>query len=92
MNLKKLPQRMCVGCNSKKNKNELIRIVKNEEGKLVIDSSYKMSGRGIYICKSDECLNKVVKNKRISKIFEMNDLTDMYEILRKYINGGEFIG
>ena len=90
--MKKLPQRTCVGCNIKKDKKELIRIVKNKEGKIFIDTSYKMDGRGIYICKSEECLNKAIKNKRISKTFEINDLSLVYENLRNYINGGEFIG
>ena len=90
--MKKLPQRTCVGCSIKKDKKELIRIAKNKEGKISIDTSYKMDGRGIYICKSEECLNKVIKNKRISKTFEMNDLNLLYENLRNYINGGEFIG
>ena len=90
--MKKLPQRTCVGCNSIKDKKELIRVVKNKEGEISIDTSYKMDGRGIYICKSEECLNKAIKNKRISKTFEMKDLNDIYENLRKYINGGEFIG
>ena len=87
-----MPQRTCVGCNSIKDKKELIRVVKNKEGEISIDTSYKMDGRGIYICKSEECLNKAIKNKRISKTFEMKDLNDIYENLRKYINGGEFIG
>ena len=90
--MKKLPQRTCVGCNLKKDKKELIRVVKNKEGEISIDTSYKMDGRGIYICKSEECLNKAIKNKRISKIFEINDLNLLYENLRNYINGGEFIG
>ena len=92
MNLKKIPQRTCVGCNSKKEKKDLIRVVKNKEGNIYLDTSYKMAGRGIYICKSEECLNKAIKNKRISKVFEINDLADIYELLRNYIDGGEFIG
>ena len=51
-----------------------------------------MDGRGIYICKSEECLNKAIKSKRISKTFEIKDLNLLYENLRNYINGGEFIG
>ena len=90
--MKKLPQRTCVGCNLKKDKKELLRVVKNKEGKILIDKSYKMDGRGIYICKSEECLNKVIKNKRIEKTFEINDLDLIYENIRNYINGGEFFG
>lgn len=90
--MKKLPQRTCVGCNLKKEKKDLIRIVKNKEGNIFIDKTFKMDGRGIYICKAEECLNKAIKNKRILKKFEINNLDNIYEELRKYIGGGEFIG
>jgi len=35
--LKSLPQRTCIGCNEKKNKNELIRVVRDKEGNISID-------------------------------------------------------
>jgi len=52
----------------------------------------KADGRGIYICNSEECLNKAIKNKRISRTFEMEISNEIYENLRKHINGGEIIG
>ena len=52
----------------------------------------KADGRGIYICNSSECLDKAIRNKRISKSFEMEIDNEIYENLREYINGGEFIG
>lgn len=91
-NLKKLPQRTCVGCNNKKDKKDLIRIVKNKNGEISVDLSGKMNGRGIYICKSEECLNKAIKNKKIAKSFETQIEDSVYEELRNFINGGEIIG
>ena len=90
--MKKIPQRTCIGCNSKKDKKDLIRVVKNKDGKISIDLTGKKDGRGIYICKSEECLNKAIKNKRISRTFEMEIEKSIYENLRNYINGGEIIG
>ena len=52
-----------MGCNSQKNKNELIRIVKNKEGIISIDRTGKAQGRGAYICDNVECLEKVIKSK-----------------------------
>ena len=69
--MKRLPQRTCLGCNEKKDKKDLIRIVKNKNGEIYIDITGKMEGRGTYICKSEECLKKLIKNKRLSKTFEM---------------------
>ncbi len=52
----------------------------------------KADGRGVYICNSEECLNKAIKNKKISRTFEMEVDNKIFEDLRRYINGGEFIG
>lgn len=90
--MKKIPQRTCIGCNSKKDKKDLIRVVKNKDGEISIDLTGKKDGRGIYLCKSEECLNKAIKNKRISKTFEMEIDQNIYENLREFINGGEIIG
>ena len=45
-----------------------------------------------YICKNEECLDKAIKNKRISRTFEMEIANSIYENIRKIINGGEIIG
>ena len=83
--LKKLPQRTCIGCNSQKNKNELIRIVKNKDGDISIDRTGKANGRGAYICDSIDCLEKAIKSKRLNKIFETTISDEIYENLRGVI-------
>lgn len=60
--LKKAPERKCVGCNEKKPKKELIRIVRlAETGEIQIDATGKKNGRGAYICPSSACLKKAKK-------------------------------
>lgn len=83
--MKKLPQRTCIGCNSQKNKNELIRIVKNKDGDISIDRTGKANGRGAYICDSIDCLEKAIKSKRLNKIFETTISDEIYENLRGVI-------
>ena len=90
--LKKLPQRTCMGCNAKKFKNDLIRVVKNKENQIMIDKIGKQDGRGTYICNNIACLEKTIKSKRMEKVFEMKISEEIYENLKKIINGGEFIG
>ena len=82
---KKKPARRCMGCNESKEKNELIRIVKSKEGIIEIDLTGKKNGRGAYICKKEDCLNKVIKSKRIEKIFDQKIDQNVYEILRGVI-------
>ena len=87
MILKTIPQRSCIGCNCKKNKNELIRIVKNNENVISIDKKGKANGRGAYICDNIECLEKAYKNKKIEKSFKMAIEQNVYENLRSVISG-----
>lgn len=85
--MKTIPQRSCIGCNCKKNKNELIRIVKNNENVISIDKTGKANGRGAYICDNIECLEKAIKNKKIEKSFKMAIEQNVYENLRSVISG-----
>lgn len=57
--------RTCIGCKKKDNKHNLIRIANLKEKGLVLDLNQKAQGRGVYICKNEECLNKVLKNKSL---------------------------
>lgn len=90
--LRKIPQRTCMGCNLKRDKKDLIRIVKNKENEIIIDKTGKQEGRGAYICNNIECFEKVIKSKRIEKVLETKISNEVYENLKKLINGGEFIG
>jgi len=80
--LKSLPQRTCIGCNTKKNKNELIRIVKDKNGNINVDKTGKSAGRGAYICDNVECLDKAIKTKRLERTFEMKIEEEIYKDLR----------
>ena len=71
-----------MGCNEKKPKKELIRIVKNKEGNVFVDRTGKQEGRGAYLCDSIDCFEKVIKNKRLEKTLECKISTEIYEELR----------
>lgn len=81
---KKMPERQCVGCREKKNKNEFIRIVRcAEDGSIAIDRTGKKSGRGAYICPSKECLKKA--RKKLGAALGCEIPTEIYEKLEKEI-------
>lgn len=93
--MKKIPQRSCVVCRAQKNKNELLRIVKNKENIIKIDNTGKESGRGAYICYSEECLEKAIKSKKIEKALEIKVEDKIYEEMKNIIIkkvGGDVIG
>ncbi|MDO9534091.1 MAG: YlxR family protein [Bacillota bacterium] len=64
---RKIPQRMCLGCRTNKEKKELIRVVRTPEGAIELDVTGKKPGRGAYICPSVDCLRKAVKGKGLEK-------------------------
>lgn len=75
-----------MGCNEKKDKKSLIRIVKNKEGIINIDKTGKLEGRGAYICDNIECLEKVIKSKRLERVFESKIEDEVYNKLRGVIS------
>lgn len=87
MYLKVIPERTCIGCNEKKEKKELIRIVKDKEGNINVDKTGKANGRGAYICKNIECLEKAIKSKKLERSLKTKIDSEVYESLRGVIVG-----
>ena len=82
MKLKKVPQRMCVACREMKPKNELIRIVKNNEGVVAADLTGKSNGRGAYICRDIECMEKARKQKGLERALETKISAEIYDAIK----------
>ena len=64
-----IPVRTCISCGSKRAKNDLIRLSLDKEGRLVLDISGNMHGRGAYVCKSRSCQEQLSGNRRLNKLF-----------------------
>jgi predicted RNA-binding protein YlxR (DUF448 family) len=86
---KKIPQRMCTGCMEMKPKKELIRVVRTKEGEVSIDSVGKKPGRGAYVCRSQECLEKAYKTHRLERNLEVKIPEELYSKLREEMPGAE---
>ena len=84
---KKKPARTCVACGTQRDKKELLRIVRTTEGNIEADITGKKNGRGAYICKSEDCLNKAMKSKKLEKVFEREISPELYESIRGVIVG-----
>ncbi|HCT65159.1 MAG TPA: DUF448 domain-containing protein [Lachnospiraceae bacterium] len=89
MKQKKIPLRKCTGCQEMKNKKELVRIVKNEDGEFSLDITGKKPGRGAYICKNVECLEKAQKCKGLERSFKSPVPKDVYQKLREELMESE---
>ena len=87
--MKRIVQRMCMGCNEKKDKRELIRIVLNKDGQITVDKTGKLEGRGAYICDNIDCLEKIIKTKRLEKTLNIKIEDEIYNKLRGVIIDNE---
>lgn len=85
-----MPQRLCIGCGLHSSKRALIRIVKNKDGEISLDVTGKKSGRGAYICKNKECIEKVSKTKGLDRTFKMQVSKETYQkLIEEMRNLGE---
>lgn len=87
--VKKLPMRQCTGCGERKEKKELIRIIRTPEDEIVVDFSGKKNGRGAYICNSVECLKTAQKRKSLERSLKTPIPEEVYQELVKEMMSGE---
>ncbi|GAA0723040.1 YlxR family protein [Clostridium malenominatum] len=68
-----------------KPKKELIRIVKSKEGDVSVDLTGKKPGRGAYICKNIECLQKAFKSRKLERNLEITISEELQNKLREEV-------
>ena len=78
MKERKTPTRMCAGCRERKQKGELIRVVRDPAGVVSLDFTGKKPGRGAYICPKVGCLRMARKAKRLERSFSSEIPQEVY--------------
>lgn len=89
MQTRKIPMRMCTGCGQMKPKRELVRVVKNQAGDVSLDLTGKKAGRGAYICRDRECLQKARKARRLEKAFSCRIPDEIYDKMEEELQDSE---
>jgi len=79
--------RMCAACRTRAAKQDLIRVVRTPEGKIVPDAGVKVSGRGAYLCRNPECFKKVCKSKALDRMLNTEISDDTYEAIASILDG-----
>ena len=77
-------ERQCIACRNRFLKQNLIRISKSETG-VILGDDKKINGRGVYVCKTSDCINWVMKKKLLNRAFKTVIADEIYENLRGYI-------
>ena len=89
MKQKKPPIRMCAGCQQRRIKRELVRVVRGPDGTVFLDATGKMSGRGAYICQSPQCLRQARKARRLERALSCRIPDEVYGRLEEELEKGE---
>ena len=81
--------RCCVRCKSRKPKEELFRIVPDDNKKVILDEKQKINKRAIYICKNKKCIEEYIKFIKKKKVYLKPDISldSLLEFLESLVVG-----
>ncbi|MBR1414077.1 MAG: YlxR family protein [Bacilli bacterium] len=85
MKMKKIPMRSCVVTHEKCEKKDLIRVVKNKDNEIFVDTTGKANGKGAYLKRDISVIEKAKKNKVLNKVFESEIPDSIYNELIEFI-------
>lgn len=77
--MRKMPERTCVITKEKTLKKDLLRVVRDKEGNVSVDMTGKANGRGAYLKKEIEVINKARQTKALDRILEVNIPDSIYD-------------
>ena len=83
--MKKIPERTCVVTKEKTQKKDLLRVVRDKEGNVSIDITGKSNGRGAYLKKDAEVINKARTTKVLERVLEVPIPDEIYEEMLKIV-------
>ena len=81
----KVIERICLVSRVKKDRKELIRIVKTPQGVIMIDKEGNLPGRGAYISRDAKCIAMARKKNLLSRALRTSVGEEIYEQLEKEI-------
>lgn len=88
--IRKTPERMCIGCRQMKNKQDLIRIIRTPEGEVMTDPSGRKNGRGAYLCRDGkDCFERALKSKALQRALKCEIPPGVIDALREELTDGK---
>lgn len=86
---KRQPIRTCIVCRCSDTKMSLVRLVKGQNGRITVDPSGRLPGRGAYICRNLDCIDKIISSKIVERALKTSDSDidkkELLDELRKLI-------
>lgn len=85
MSDKKVPERTCIACRKKFPQSEMMRVSLDKEGNIRFDEKKRNNGRGAYICKNKECMQKCIKSKALNRAYKTNVPEKVYDEIKSKV-------
>jgi uncharacterized protein len=82
------PLRTCISCGAKRGKKELVRLILDARGYVVLDDCGKGRGRGAYVCRNNLCLEKLEKGERLKRAFRKEGPLSLHSEFWEEMSGG----
>lgn len=79
MKQRRVPLRKCIACQVMRPKKEMIRVVKTTNEEIEVDFTGKKSGRGAYICGTEESVETIRKNRALERALGISIPTEVYD-------------
>lgn len=87
MKEKKIPLRKCVITNEQYPKSEMFRVVRTQDGEIVVDLTGKVRGHGAYVSKNKSAIETARKKKIFDRHLEVQVPNEIYDELLSLIEG-----
>jgi len=62
-----VPQRTCAACRQVRPKAELLRLVRTPSGRVELDITGKVAGRGAYLCRRSQCVEQALRQNKLAR-------------------------
>lgn len=85
--VRKIPMRQCTGCGERKEKKQMVRVLRTDTGEITIDETGKKNGRGAYLCRNKACLERALKTKALNRSLKCEIPQEITERLREEMAG-----
>ena len=89
---RRIPTRSCVACRTSRPKRELLRVVRTPDGRVAVDDTGRVAGRGAYLCRDDACITRAIDRGALARALETTIPPELREELmaglKERIEGG----
>ena len=75
---------MCIACRERSAKRTLIRIVREPDGSVVVDSTGRKNGRGAYLCDDPACWRRALSRGLLARALKVDLMSDTTDMLRQF--------